>query len=190
MGHRNNQSTFVFPDGLGYDVRKYENYTINLSGEESNKDGHDRLQKDEQNAKMTSDYGNSGLPSGNNNNSLDSENDIKNANIVRLLSFREIPTIYGKLMTNDWRVRPLADCHCSMNTEEGNRENSERDKLLKNETARKTFEEITARAMKSDDDTSIMHPMRDDAWMIAVLEDTTHTLARINKGCHEPVFMK
>lgn len=118
---------------------------------------------------MTSDSDNSGIPSGNNNNTLDSENGVMNANMVRLLSICEISPIDRKLMANECRVLPLRDFYCYMNTQEGNREGSERDKLFKNETTRKTFKSFTPYAVKPDDETSIMHSIRADAQMTAVV---------------------
>lgn len=48
----------MFFDGLGYDIRKYEKYIRNMSGKENNKNGDDRLEKYQQQSKMTSDCDN------------------------------------------------------------------------------------------------------------------------------------
>lgn len=44
--------------------------------------------------------------------------------------------------------------------------------------------------MKPDDDTSIVHLIRADAWMTAVLEDTTRQFTVINKGVHEAFVLR
>lgn len=93
-------------------------------------------------------------------------------------------------MINDWRLRSLIDFHCYMNTEEDNKEWSKRDKQFMSETARKTFEAFTARAVKHDDDTSRMHLIRADASMTAFLEDTKRKLAGIKKEGHEPFVLR
>lgn len=56
------------------------------------------------------------------------------AHIIILLPVCDLSTIDGKLMTNDWKVRPLRDCQCYTDTEEENRDVRKTSKRLRHVT--------------------------------------------------------
>jgi len=187
MGHRKKVSKNTFFEGLGYDLKYYENF-MRRRGNNPKPETKDNNSMDSQpdSLKLVSDSDGSTGENGTSAQSCDHTMQC----IERLMTVCQVTTIDGTVCTNEWRTGRLQDFHCQNNMTDEMLSEGVTDVIFNTAAARKTFSTFCGRSVPRTDDTSLMLLVRADAWMTSILEDTLRKLRGVGKRGREPFVLR